>query len=239
MKKLFSLLAVAGFLTASSGLAEDFGFDKAHTHVGFSVKHILSKVDGEFKDYDGTFSFDPKDASKDKINVTIQAASVSTDNDMRDHHLQSPDFFDAVKFPTITFKSTQVTATTDNKYEVAGNLTLHGVTKPVTLEVDYLGSDQMMGADINGFSATATIDRRDFGLTWGQDKLTAAGNLMVANDVTINLDVTGMDKASLAKMAAMMKAKAAQAAATPAATPSASSAPAAAPSSSTPTSDSK
>jgi polyisoprenoid-binding protein YceI len=226
MKKILSLLVVSGFLTATAG-AEDFGFDKAHSHIGFSVKHILSKVQGEFKDYDGSFSFDPKDASKDKINVTIQTASVSTDNDMRDHHLQSPDFFDAAKFPTITFKSTQVTGS-DDKYQVVGNLTLHGVSKPVTLDVDYLGSDKMMGADVVGFSATTTIDRRDFGLVWGEDKLTAAGNLMVANDVTINLDIAGMDKASLAKMAAMMKAK--QAA--PAATPSTSAAPSSTPDSS-------
>ncbi|HVM31785.1 MAG TPA: YceI family protein [bacterium] len=218
MKKLFSLVAVAGFVAASQAGAEDFGFDKAHTHIGFSVKHILSQVPGEFKDYDGSFSFDPKDPSKDKVNVTIQVASISTDNDMRDHHLQSPDFFDVEKYPTLTFKSTQVTAATGDKYQVAGDLTLHGVTKPVTLDVQYEGSDKMMGADVVGFSATTTIDRRDFGLTWGQDKLTAAGNLMVANEVNITLDVAGMDKASLAKMAAMMKAKPA---ATPGATPAA------------------
>ncbi len=229
MKKLLSLVAIAGLLTASAAKAEDYGFDKAHTHVGFSVKHILSKVDGEFKDYDGSLSFDAKDPSKDKINVTIQTNSISTDNDMRDHHLQSPDFFDAVKYPVITFKSTQVTAGTGDQYQVAGNLTIHGVTKPVTLAVEYLGSDKMMGADIVGFSATTTIDRRDFGLVWGQDKLTAAGNLMVANDVTISLDVAGMDKASLAKMAAMMKAKQAPAAAATPSAPTAAVTPSAAP----------
>ncbi|HET9869907.1 MAG TPA: YceI family protein [bacterium] len=214
MKKTVSLLAVAGFLAASQAGAEEYGFDKAHTHIGFSVKHILSQVPGEFKDYDGSFSFDPKDPSKDKIDVTIQADSISTDNEMRDHHLQSPDFFDVAKYPTITFKSRKVTAGTGDAYQVVGDLTMHGVTKPVTLSVTYNGSDKMMGADVVGFTATTTLDRRDFGLTWGQDKLTAAGNLMVANDVAITLDVAGMDKDSLAKMAAMAKQKPA-----PAATP--------------------
>lgn len=210
MKKLFLLLAVSGFLAATSVNATEYGFDKAHSHVGFSVKHILSKVPGEFKDYDGTFSFDPANPTAGKIDVTIQTASISTDNEMRDHHLQSPDFFDAAKYPTIKFKSTGVAkGDGDNKYEAMGNLTIHGVTKPVTLDVEYLGADTMpmnkdgsMAANIVGFSATTTIDRRDFGLVW--NKTLASGNLMVSNDVAISLDVAGMDKASLKKMAEMM-----------------------------------
>lgn len=210
MKKLFLLLAVSGFLAATSVNATEYGFDKAHSHIGFSVKHILSKVPGEFKDYDGTFSFDPAKPEAGKINVTIQTASISTDNEMRDHHLQSPDFFDAAKYPTIKFKSTGVAkGDSDNQYKVTGNLTIHGATKPVTLDVEYLGADTMpmnkdgsMTANIVGFSATTTIDRRDFGLVW--NKTLASGNLMVSNDVAINLDVAGMDKASLEKMKAMM-----------------------------------
>jgi len=210
MKKLFALLAVAGFLAVTSVNAAEYGFDKAHSHIGFSVKHILSKVPGEFKDYDGTFSFDPAKPEAGKINVTIQAASISTDNEMRDHHLQSPDFFDVEKYPTITYKSTKVSkGDGDNKYVVEGKLTMHGVTKPVTLDVEYLGADTMpmgkdgaMTASIAGFSATAKIDRRDFGLVW--NKTLASGNLMVSNDVDITLDVAAMDKASLKKMAEMM-----------------------------------
>ncbi|SRR5579871_2373162 len=210
MKKLLSLLAVAAFLAVTSVNATEYGFDKAHSHVGFSVKHILSKVPGEFKDYDGTFSFDPAKPEAGKINVTIQAASIDTGVEMRDHHLQSPDFFDAEKYPTITYKSTKVSkGDGDNKYVVEGNLALHGVTKPVTLDVEYLGADTMpmdkdgkMTANIAGFSATAKIDRRDFGLVW--NKTLASGNLMVSNDVDINLDVAAMDKASLKKMAEMM-----------------------------------
>ncbi len=210
MKKLLLSLAAFGFLAATSVNATEYGFDKAHSHIGFSVTHILSKVPGEFKDYDGTFSFDPANPESGKIDVTIQAASVDTDNEMRDHHLQSPDFFDVEKYPTITFKSTGVSkGSGDNEYQVAGNLTLHGVTKPVTLDVQYLGSDeQPMGKDgkmtakIAGFSATATIDRRDFGLIW--NKTLASGNLMVSNDVAISLDVAAMDKKSVEAMKKMM-----------------------------------
>lgn len=204
MKKLFLFLAAFSFLAVSSVRAEVYGFDKAHSQVGFSVKHILSPVHGEFKDYDGTIHFDPKNPEAAKINVTIQAASISTDNDMRDHHLQSADFFDVANFPTITFKSTKVTSAGDNQYKVEGDLTIHGVTKSVVLDTTYDGTDELMGAPIAGFSATTKIDRRDFGLVWGKDKLTAGGNLMVSNDVNISLDISLMSKAGIEKMKAMM-----------------------------------
>jgi polyisoprenoid-binding protein YceI len=202
MKKLFLFLAAFSFLAVSSVRAEVYGFDKAHSQIGFAVRHILSPVHGEFKDYEGTIHFDPKTPEDSKISVTIQTASISTDNDMRDHHLQSPDFFDAAKYPTITFKSTKVTTVSDNKYSVEGDLTMHGVTKSVTLDVDYMGADVMMGAKIAGFSATTKIDRRDFGLTW--NKTLESGNVMVGNDVTITLDIALMDKAGMEKMKAMM-----------------------------------
>jgi polyisoprenoid-binding protein YceI len=226
MKKFLSLLAGIFFAGAASANAAEYGFDKAHSHVGFSVTHILSKVSGEFKSYDGTFKFDSKDPSADSVAVTIDVTSISTDNEMRDHHLQSPDFFDAAKYPTITFTSTSVAKTGDNDYKITGDLTMHGVTKSVVLDTEYLGADSMplpMSKDpkdvaqLVGFNATTKIDRRDFGLTWGQDKLTAAGNLMVANDVTIELDIAGEDTASLKKMMEMMKNKMPKPA--PAATP--------------------
>lgn len=212
MKKILWLLVALSLSTVSAVNATEYGFDKAHTHVGFSVKHILSMVQGEFKDYDGTFSFDPAKPEAGKVDVTIQTASISTDNDMRDHHLQSADFFDAATNPTITFKSTAVAkGDSDNQYKVTGNLTMHGVTKSVVLNVDFQGADVMqMGpngpeAKIAGFSATTKIDRRDFGLNWGQDKLTKAGNLMVANDVMIKLDIAGIDKAGADAMKKMKK----------------------------------
>lgn len=211
MKRLFLLLGVFGFLTAVSVNAAEFGFDKVHSHIGFSVKHILSKVHGEFKDYDGTITFDPAKPEAGKVKVTIQAASINTDNEMRDHHLQSPDFFDAQKFPTLSYVSKKVVkGDGENKYKVEGDLTMHGVTKPVTLDVEYLGADTQpldkegkMTAQIAGFSATTKVDRRDFGLVWNM--ALASGNLMVGNEVDITLDIAAMDKATLKKMADMME----------------------------------
>jgi polyisoprenoid-binding protein YceI len=210
MKKLFLLSAALAFLAVSSVNATEYGFDKAHSHIGFTVKHILSKVPGQFADYDGSFTFDPAKPESSKVDVTIQAASINTAVEMRDNHLKSPAFFDVEKFPTITFKSKSVSkGDGDNKYNVVGDLTIHGVTKEVTLDVDYLGSDEMpmdkegkTKAKIAAFSATTKIDRRDFGLVWNQTL--ASGNLMVSNDVDIALDINGMDKASLDAMKKMM-----------------------------------
>jgi polyisoprenoid-binding protein YceI len=210
MKKLFMFLSTIGFLTAASVNATEYGFDKAHSHIGFSVKHILGKVPGEFKDYDGTFTFDPAKPEASKVKVTIQAASINTDNDYRDKDLRSANYFDVEKYPTLTFIGKKVSkGEGNNQYKVEGDLTIHGVTKPVVLDVDYLGSDTMpmdkegkMTAKIAGFSATTKIDRRDFGLTMGM--VLPSGNLMVGNDVNISLDIAGMDTASLKKMAEKM-----------------------------------
>ena len=207
MKKIFMFFAAVSFLAVTSANATEYGFDKAHSHIGFSVKHVLSMVPGEFKDYDGSFTFDEKKPEASKIKVTIQAASINTNVEMRDKHLKSDAFFDVEKFPTLAFVSKKVTAAGDKTYKAEGDLTIHGVTKSVVLDVEYMGTDTMMGMDTIGFSATTKIDRRDFGLVWGQDKLSGAGNLIVANDVKINLDIAGLSKASMEKMKKMQKDK--------------------------------
>lgn len=197
-KKIAGLVLGLALLAAPALYAADYEFDKAHSHVGFSVRHILSNVVGEFTDYTGGFSFDEKKPEASKVDVTIQAASINTGNEKRDGHLKTADFFEVDKFPTLAFKSSKVTSAGGNKYTVAGDLTMHGVTKPVILDVQYLGADNMMGSKIVGFSATTKIDRRDFGLTWS--KTLESGNLMVGNDVTISLDIAGMEKGAMDKM---------------------------------------
>lgn len=210
MKKILLGLAAAALLSASAVNATEYGFDKAHSHIGFTVKHILGKVPGEFRDYDGTFSWDPAKPESSKVKVTIQAASIDTANDFRDKDLRSEKYFNVKKYPTLTFVSTKVEKGADEShFKVSGDLTIHGVTKPVVLDVEYLGSDSMpMGKDpkntakIAAFSATVKIDRRDYGIDMSMQL--PSGNLMVGNDVNISLDITGMDSASLKKMAAMM-----------------------------------
>lgn len=207
MKKFMLGLAAAALLLSVSAVnAMEYGFDKAHSSVGFTVKHLLSKVSGNFTDYDGTINFDPKDPTAGKVKVTIVAKSINTGIEKRDEHLRSAAFFEVEKYPTLTFNSTKVEkGADDTHFKVSGDLTIHGVTKPVVLDVEYAGTDNAMGADIIGFSATTKIDRRDFGLTWGEEMMSTAKNLMVGNDITINIEVAGMDKAAMKKM--MEKAK--------------------------------
>jgi polyisoprenoid-binding protein YceI len=198
MKKILLLSAVA-FATVLSAFAPIrhvahkaqtgmWTIDKAHTNVKFSVSHlVISDVDGIFKSFDGTFESSKPDFSDAKINFTADVSSISTDNDQRDAHLKSDDFFNAAKFPQVKFVSTSFTPLGDSKYKLVGNLTIRDVTKPVSFDVKYGGTVQMYGTHI-GFKATTTINRFDYNLKW--DKTTEAGGMIVGKDVdiTINAD---------------------------------------------------
>src|SRR5262249_27233201 len=144
MKAFRFALASAALLAATAGavLADPvtYAIDPAHSQVGFSVRHFFSHVPGRFNDFAGSVTFDDKDASKSSVDVTIKTASIYPNNDRRDNHLRSNDFFAADSFPEITFKSTKVTAAGENKYKVDGNLTIRGITKPVTLDATFLGA---------------------------------------------------------------------------------------------------
>ena len=163
--------------------------DKAHTNVKFSVSHlVISDVEGNFKSFDGTLVASKPDFTDAKINFTIDVASVSTDNENRDNHLKSPDFFDVAKYPKMTFVSTSFVSLGNNKYTLVGNLTIKDVTKPVTFEVTYGGTAIAMGGTHAGFKATAKIDRYDYNLKWNM--ATEAGGAVVGKevDITVNLD---------------------------------------------------
>jgi polyisoprenoid-binding protein YceI len=165
MKKVMTLLAVVLINTAV--FAQTWKLDKAHSNLKFTVTHLmLSDVDGLFKDFDATITSSKADFSDAKIDFTAQTASISTDNEKRDGHLKSEDFFDAAKNPTLTFKSTSVTKAGANKFKVAGNLTMHGVTKPVTLDLWYRGTKvhPMTKGNVAGFQLTGTVKRSDFNI---------------------------------------------------------------------------
>ncbi|HEK19445.1 MULTISPECIES: YceI family protein [unclassified Mucilaginibacter] len=165
MKKIFTLLTVALFATAASAQST-WTVDKAHSHVTFTITHLaVSDVDGTFKDFDASIVAAKPDFSDAKYTFTAKTASVNTDNERRDGHLKSAEFFDSEKFPTLSFTSTSVKPNGTNKYKVTGNLTLHGVTKPVTLDVAYRGTitNPMTKAPDAGFKITGTIKRSDFG----------------------------------------------------------------------------
>jgi polyisoprenoid-binding protein YceI len=174
---------------ASKAQAGTWTVDKPHTNVKFSVAHlVISDVDGNFKSFDGTMESSKPDFSDAKITFTADVNSINTDNEMRDNHLKSDDFFNAAKFPQIKFVSTSFAPQGDNKYKLVGNLTIRDVTKSVTFDVKYGGTVVAMGGTHAGFKATATIDRFDYNLKWS--KTTEAGGMVAGKDVeiTINAD---------------------------------------------------
>ena len=174
--------------------ADTWHIDPAHTNVEFTVRHMMiSNVKGQFQKTSGTITVNGNDPTSAKIDATIDAASIDTRVEKRDAHLKSPDFLDVAKYPTITFTSTKVEADGPNKWKVTGDLTLHGVTKPVVLEVESSGAPiNVMGTTRAGASATTKINRGDFGLKW--NKMLDSGGVMVGDEVAISIDVEAVKK---------------------------------------------
>jgi polyisoprenoid-binding protein YceI len=175
--------------------ADNWALDPAHTNVEFTVRHMMiSNVKGQFQKTSGTVTVNGSDPTSAKIDATIDATSIDTRVDKRDAHLKSPAFLDVDKFPTITFKSNKVEADGPGKWKVKGDLTLHGVTKPVVLEVESTGTPitDPMGNTRAGASATTKISRKDFGLTWNQPLET--GGVLVGDEVAISIDVEAIKK---------------------------------------------
>jgi polyisoprenoid-binding protein YceI len=189
------VLALTVQLGAGAALAKPttFAVDPNHSRVTFSIRHIFSKVPGNFTLARGTLVFDPDAPTSGSVRADIDAASVDTANPKRDGHLRSADFFDVEKFPTITFVSKQVKDLGQGKLQVAGDLTMHGVTKPVTLEAGYLGSGPGPdGALRAGFEATTRVDRKEFGIVW--NRALDQGGTLLGDDVDIRLDIEGVEQ---------------------------------------------
>jgi len=184
----FILITVLPVLLASSVVAADvYVFDKAHSTLGFQVRHLFSKVPGKFTDFSGQIQFDEANPEQSSVEVTINAASINTSNDQRDEHLRSPDFFDVQKFPKITFKSKSVKKTGANTANVIGDFTMHGVTKEVLLNVELLGKGPgMQGTIVSGWDGATTLKRSDFGLIWNK---AIEGTQVVGDDVRIDLHI--------------------------------------------------
>lgn len=163
------LFSVAALLTASATFAQTWTVDKNHSKVGFAITHMmLTEVDGGFKTFDAKLTGKP-DMSDAAFEMTADVNSISTDNERRDGHLKSPDFFDAAKFGTLSFKSTSFKKVSGNKYKLMGDLTMHGVTKPVTLDATILGpvtNKNREGKEITkvGIKTSGQIKRSDFGV---------------------------------------------------------------------------
>ncbi len=195
LHKNLSLAALALLLggAAAAYAQTTYTIDPMHSEADFSILHMdLSHVHGQFSKITGTIVLDEKDMSKSSVQATIPIDTVDTGVSMRDNDLRGTAFFDAAKYPTMTFQSTSVTPDSDG-YKVAGNLTMHGVTKPVTLQMDPLGpAISMHGQTHRGFQATTTLDRKDFGLKW--NGLLPNGDAMIGDTVKITLDVEAAAK---------------------------------------------
>ena len=190
MKKLLALTLAT--LVSGTCWAADYQIDPTHSSVVFKVKHLaISSVPGRFGEVSGKFSFDPSKMEASKAEATISVTSINTMDAKRDDHLKSPEFLDASKFPTISFKTTKVEKVSDAAFKALGDLTIHGVTKPVTLDVTYGGAAKdPWGKERAAFEAKTVINRKDFGLTWS--KTLETGGLVVGDDVQITLEIEGV-----------------------------------------------
>ena len=192
MKRFILFLALT-ILGTGSLMAQNsvWTLDKAHSSIGFSVRHmVISEVTGNFKDFDISFTSSKDDYSDAAVDVSIKVASVNTDNERRDGHLKTDDFFNAEKFPQIKFKSTLFEKVGENKYKIAGDLTIRDVTKKVMFDATYNGTIKApWGATVSSWKATLAVNRFDYGLKWNK-RIETEG--LIAGDtvnITLNLEL--------------------------------------------------
>jgi polyisoprenoid-binding protein YceI len=191
MIRKLSLTAAVAVLAASPVLADTYVIDKNHSDASFQVRHMMSRVRGQFNDYAGSIAVDPARPESASVEFTLKTASIDTANDSRDKDLRGANFFDVEKFPEITFKSTNVKTTGKDKYDVTGTLTIHGVAKEVTLPVQFLGfGKDPWGNEKAGFAIDTTLNRKDFGIVW--NKTLDNGGVLLGDEVwvSINLETT-------------------------------------------------
>ncbi len=195
MKKTLVPLALAAVLAAASASAAPavppaaagaWTIDRSHSEVGFQVRHLVSKVRGSFDEFDAVIRVDAEALEASSVRFTVKAASIDTKDAKRDEHLRSADFFDTARFPEIRFVSTSVRPAGENRYEVTGDLTMHGVTRRVTLPVTFLGVQRdPWGNDKAGFETAVTLNRKDFGINWNK-ALDQAGAVL-GDDVAVSI----------------------------------------------------
>jgi len=187
LKKFLQALALSLLLPALA-VAEPviYKVDVDHSGVSFSVRHFVSNVSGRFRDFDGVVKYDKANPAASSVEFTVRAASIDTTNNDRDEHLRSKDFFDVQKFPTLTFSSTQVAAKDGTTLNVTGNLTLHGVTRSITLPVSLLGTVKTPRGEKAGFETAFKIDRKEFGITW--NNVLDSGPVL-GDDVKITIEI--------------------------------------------------
>lgn len=188
------VLAVLISVAPAASRAEVYDIDSSHSEVGFRIKHLVGRVPGRFTKFSGTIDYTPGKPASWKVDATIDPASINTDNEKRDGHLKSPDFFDVAKFPAMSFKSTKVTDIKGDTAKLHGLLTMHGVTKPVVLDLEIGGTAKDPWGNLKaGFSAKGKVKRKDFDIVW--NKTLDSGGFMLGEEVDVNLDIEAQVKA--------------------------------------------
>lgn len=174
--------------TATATAVRTFQIDKAHSEANFQVRHLITKVRGRFSDFTGTIEFDREHPAQSKVDFSIQAQSIDTNEATRDNHLRSDDFFAVEKYPTITFRSTKITPRGSDRYDVEGDFTIRDVTKRIVVPVAHLGTAKdPWGNEKLAFEAETTINRKDYGLNWNAALET--GGFLVGDEVKIELQI--------------------------------------------------
>jgi len=192
MRKAVQVLAVFVAIAAAAPAAAQqvqvWEIDAAHSEVSFRIRHLVSQVRGSFRDFSVRVETNEADPAASKVNFTIQAASIDTGNADRDKHLRSADFFDVEKYPTINFVSSKITPKGNNRFEVTGTLTMHGVAKEITLPVEFTGIvKDPWGNTKAGFETAATINRKDFGIVW--NRALDTGGFVLGDDVSVSISL--------------------------------------------------
>ena len=186
------LPAAASTIDVPAAAPVRWEIDAAHSEVGFRIRHLVSRVRGNFTDWSGTITADPQNLSNGSVEVTIRTASINTNQQRRDEHLRSADFFDAENHPTITFKSSRVEAK-GKDIKVYGNLTMRGVTRPVVLEGSMLEVGGVPGKRRIGFEAGTKVNRLDYGVSW--NRAAEGGGAVLGDEVEINIAIEAVEKA--------------------------------------------
>lgn len=182
-----------GLQTRTAQAPVTYEIDPVHSSVTFKVRHLISKVDGRFREFSGTVVGDPAAKTGASVELTIKATSVDTTNADRDKHLRGTDFFDVEKFPEITFKSTKIVAKGGDRYEAVGTFTMHGVTKTITVPVVLTGiAKDPWGGERAGFSISTTLNRKEYGINF--NKALDAGGMLLGDDVEISIDLEAIKK---------------------------------------------
>ena len=189
MKKINLVLLALLFAVLTLSAQTKWSIDKAHSEVGFSVSHmVISDVEGKFHNYDGTIETNNNNWESAKINFTVEVASIDTDNEQRDNHLRSDDFFNAEKYPNITFVGKTMKKVGENKFKLTGDFTMRDVTKEISLDVEHKGTvTDPWGNTRAGFEITGEVNRMDYGVKWSKSLDT--GGLVVGNEVEFDISL--------------------------------------------------